>query len=141
MGSEIIFFSFHISSNVPKTWGSEFRYYKKIMGKHSILKLRICYIFCLKQKSILFPKHGKIELQFRKNGKIEVRENYRKTQIFQGYGFLTYFTWKRNLCHSQTMGWLNSRITEKVWKITDISQVLLSYRFRVNEMDDEMSES
>ena len=48
-----------------------------------------------------------------------LRENYEKTQAFQSYGFLTYFTRSGNPYNCQTMGWVNSYITEQVWENTD----------------------
>ena len=43
------------------------------------------------------------------------RETYGKTQTFQSSRFLKYFAWNRNPCNSQSMGWLNSHITGKVF--------------------------
>ena len=54
-----------------------------------------------------------------------LRENYEKTQAFQSYGLLTYFTQGGNPYNCQTMGWVNSHITEQVWENTDNSQGFL----------------
>ena len=57
------------------------------MGKQNIRKSRVSYIFCVKQKSILFPKHGESQFQ-----------EYGKTKTFQIYEFLIYtipVTWEK----------------------------------------------
>ena len=57
---------------------------EKICENKSISKLSVSGIFCLKQKSMQFPTHGK-------SGFFTVREKYRKTQTFQICGFLKSF--------------------------------------------------
>ena len=119
------------------------------MGKQNIRKSRVSYIFCVKQKSILFPKHG--ESQFQEYGKTKifqiyefleytipitwekwvsiVRGKYRKTQTFQIYWFLKYFGRSRNPCISQNMRKVDFHSTGKVWDNTNIPKLWVSQIF------------
>ena len=59
-----------------------------------------------------------------------VRENYGNTQLFQRYGFLTYFAWNRNPCNSENMKKVNSHSKGNVWENTSIPK--LYFKWSVN---------
>ena len=62
-----------------------------------------------------------------------VWEKYGKTQTFQIYGFLKYFGWNRKPYNSQNMGKENCHNTGKVWEKTDIRKLWFSQMFWVKQ--------
>ena len=58
---------------------------------------------------------------------------YEKTQIFQIYGFLTYFMCGINTYNSQNMRKVNSHSKEKIWENTNISKLSVSEIFRLKQ--------
>ena len=136
---------------------------EKTWKNTTISKLRVSDIFCLKQKSMQFPKHGKVD--FHSTGKVcekehfkymgfsnifgeteihatpktwekwipIIREKYGKRQIFESYGFLKYFGWNRIPYNSQNMGKMNSHSKGKVWENTSISNLVFFLIFYMKQ--------
>ena len=62
-----------------------------------------------------------------------VREKCGKTQTLQSYGFYKYFGWHRNLYNSQNLGKVNFHSMWKVQENTNISNIWVSWIFRVKQ--------
>ena len=85
---------------------------EKLWENTNISNLSVSEIFCLKQKSMQFPKH-------RKSG-LPLYGKSMEKQTFQIYGLLKYFGWSRNPYNSQSMGKVNAHDTGRVWEKTNI---------------------
>ena len=103
---------------ISKTWRKcRLPLYGKSMGKHKYFKY-VGFLNISGEAEIdTVPKTWEKWISI-------VREKYGKTQTFQIYGFLKYFSWSRNPYNSQNMEKMDFHSMGKVWENTEISHIL-----------------
>ena len=106
---------------ISKTWRKcRLPLYGKSMGKHKHFKYMGFLNISGEAETDTVPKTWEKWISI-------VREKYGKTQTFQIYGFLKYFSWSISPHNSQNMGKVDSHSMGKVWENKHYKVMFLKY--------------